>query len=188
MNLIMLGQPFQAALSVSAFLQAPLPYESIDWIRQAGRMYVVLDPNAAKVGRTRLLYLTEAAYLSLSKVCLSNNVELEVIALPEDTPETIRELAEASSSRTPTTSKKSDQKSPPLKGRPLKSSQFFSESSQIEGTLPVTEGMAVRATLYGVGARLISPLLKEKTIKWLTTWSYLRREISLGSYPYGQHG
>jgi len=145
----------------------PLPYESIDWIRHGGRLYVVLDPNAAKTGRMRLLYLTEAAYLSLSKVCLSNNIELEVLALPEDTQQTVKELSDSSSIRVPTNSKKPDQKSPPLKrGRILASSDYFTESAAIgEGPKATSGERYLRAQLSGLGARMISPLHKEKGVK-----------------------
>lgn len=153
--------------SVNAILGMPLPYDSIDWFRHGGRLFVVLDPNAAKTGRMRLLYLTEAAYLSLSKVCLSNNIELEVLALPEDTPDTVKELSESSSVRVPTNSKKPDQKSPPLlKGRRLPAADFFTESASVLEVPEETPGTRyIRAQLSGLGARLISPLHKESGVR-----------------------
>lgn len=57
-------------------------YRDIDWGRAEGKLYVVLDP----CDNTILEYLTPAEYRSLRKQCISNDIQLEVIANPKSDP------------------------------------------------------------------------------------------------------
>jgi len=57
-------------------------FRDIDWGRAEGKLYVVLDP----CDPTILEYLTPAEYRSLRKQCISNDIQLEVVANPKTDP------------------------------------------------------------------------------------------------------
>jgi len=57
-------------------------YRNIDWGKAEGKLYVVLDPCDS----TLLEYLTPTEYRSLRKQCISNDIQLEVIANPKSDP------------------------------------------------------------------------------------------------------
>jgi hypothetical protein len=80
------------AFSTSAFLGLPNPYEMVDWRRHNNRFWVVVDPMSSRHGRTVLLYLTEPAYQRMSRIAISNDMDLEIIATPEDSPESIESM------------------------------------------------------------------------------------------------
>jgi hypothetical protein len=89
------------AFTTSAVLGLPNPYLMVDWQRHNNRLWIVLDPYSLQNGRTVLLYMTEPAYQRMSRIAMSNDMELEIIATPDDTPETVKPFAEKWSSDHP---------------------------------------------------------------------------------------
>lgn len=83
-----------AAFTTSAVLGFPNPYLMVDWDRHNNRMWVVVEPLSARRGRTILLYLTEPAYQRMSRIAMSNDIDLEIIATPDDSPDTVKAYAD----------------------------------------------------------------------------------------------
>jgi hypothetical protein len=89
--------------TTSAVLGLPNPYLMVDWQRHNNRLWIVLDPFSLKNGRTVLLYMTEPAYQRMSRIAMSNDMELEIIATPDDTPDTVKPFADRWSKEHPDT-------------------------------------------------------------------------------------
>lgn len=127
----------------------------IDWRRHNNRLWIVVDPLSMKHGRVVLLYLTDPAYQRMSRISLSNEVDLEVIATPDDSRETVGEFAKAWDERHPesnsgpatvTSPPKPSEKSPPVMGRTVQREEM------VDGWVKFYE-------------RFLSPLLKVRAPK-----------------------
>jgi hypothetical protein len=67
------------------------------WNEHRQRGYIIRDP----ANSDELLYLTHSEYMKLLRIMLSNEVLLEVIATPRDTPESIFRKFPEPSNQTP---------------------------------------------------------------------------------------
>lgn len=112
-----------SAFHSTVFLGLPNPYTMVDWTRHNNRLWVVVDPLSMRHGRIVLLYLTEAAYQRMSRIALSTESDLEVVATPLDNPDTLKPLADKWDKDHPNsgpaitgTDTKPKQNTPPVRG------------------------------------------------------------------------
>jgi hypothetical protein len=70
--------PSKAIFPISRLLTRAELVNQIDWDRQAGKLFVIVDP----LDPDGLLYLTEKEYKHESLIAISNDLSLEVLARP----------------------------------------------------------------------------------------------------------
>lgn len=141
---------YTVAFNTTAILGLPNPYLLVDWRRHNNRLWVVCDPLSLKAGRTVLLYLTEPAYQRMSRIAISNDMDLEIIATPDDTPDSVKPMAEQWAKEHPETN-----------------SGPTSTTSETGKTPPPVMGVKVQREPMVEGwakfyERFISPLLKPR--------------------------